>query len=138
MDRTITDMRSRNHTNAAVVKEAASNMAHLAILSQGMGRQVARYSLSAAEAGAAPTPAAATASPAGTVNCWEFKRCGREAGGAKAVEFGICPAYPDHGRDCAHLTGTLCGSEVQGSFAQKQANCLKCDFFKSDNFDKSF
>jgi hypothetical protein len=31
------------------------------------------------------------------VNCWEFKKCGMEKGGAKATELGVCPAYPDHG-----------------------------------------
>jgi hypothetical protein len=25
-------------------------------------------------------------------NCWEFKNCGRESGGAKVDELGICPA----------------------------------------------
>src|ERR1017187_5011738 len=28
------------------------------------------------------------------LNCWEFKMCGREAGGAKAPALGLCPAYP--------------------------------------------
>jgi hypothetical protein len=31
------------------------------------------------------------------LNCWEFKKCGREAGGAKAADSGVCPAYPHHG-----------------------------------------
>jgi len=70
--------------------------------------------------------------------CWEFKKCGREEGGAKAAELGVCPAYPDHGHDCAYLAGTLCGGQVQGSFASKAENCTKCDFFKSDNFDKTY
>jgi hypothetical protein len=26
------------------------------------------------------------------LNCWELKKCGREAGGAKSNEMGICPA----------------------------------------------
>jgi len=25
------------------------------------------------------------------LNCWEFKKCGREPGGEKASELGICP-----------------------------------------------
>ena len=25
-------------------------------------------------------------------NCWEFKKCGREQGGIKSAEFGVCPA----------------------------------------------
>ena len=26
------------------------------------------------------------------INCWEFKKCGRQPGGAKAAELGVCPA----------------------------------------------
>lgn len=26
------------------------------------------------------------------INCWEFKKCGRESGGAHAYDFGVCPA----------------------------------------------
>jgi len=72
------------------------------------------------------------------LNCWEFMKCGREVGGAKAQELGVCPAYPDHGRHCAHIVGTLCGGEVQGSFVQKFINCLKCPFFRSTHYDRMF
>ncbi len=70
------------------------------------------------------------------MNCWEFKHCGREAGGAKAAQLGVCPAYPDHGNVCARIAGTLCGGVVQGTFAAKVANCIRCDFFASANYDK--
>jgi hypothetical protein len=70
------------------------------------------------------------------MNCWEFKKCGREKGGAKAVELGICPAYPDHGIHCARIAGTLCGGKVQGTFASKLSNCMKCEFYQSPNYDK--
>jgi len=26
------------------------------------------------------------------LNCWEFKRCGRQFGGEKVADLGICPA----------------------------------------------
>ena len=26
------------------------------------------------------------------INCWEVKKCGREPGGAKVAELGVCPA----------------------------------------------
>ena len=70
------------------------------------------------------------------LNCWEFKQCGREAGGAKAHLLGVCKAYPDHGHGCASVAGTLCGGQVQGSFAEKLSNCAACDFFKSEHYDK--
>ena len=72
------------------------------------------------------------------MNCWEFKKCGRERGGANAAELGVCPAYPDHGTLCARMAGTLCGGKVQGSFALKVVNCMRCDFYQSPNYDKSY
>ncbi|OGI02646.1 MAG: hypothetical protein A2Y25_03140 [Candidatus Melainabacteria bacterium GWF2_37_15] len=75
------------------------------------------------------------------LNCWEFKNCGRQPGGAKVSEFGVCPAATDKscdgtnngrkaGRVCWSVAGTLCGGKVQGSNIQKVGNCLKCDFYK--------
>ena len=76
------------------------------------------------------------------VNCWEFKKCGREPGGAKASEMGVCAAAVaasvdsendgrNGGRICWAITGTLCGGKVQGTFARKTGNCLlDCPFFK--------
>ncbi len=74
-------------------------------------------------------------------NCWEYKKCGREPGGAKAKELGICPAAVENrldatnsgkngGRACWAITGTLCGGKVQGTFASKLGNCLQCEFYK--------
>jgi hypothetical protein len=76
------------------------------------------------------------------LNCWEYKGCGRQPGGKKAGELGVCPAATDKkldglhggknaGRACWLVAGTMCGGKVQGSFAQKYGNCEKCDFFKA-------
>jgi len=73
-------------------------------------------------------------------NCWEVKKCGREPGGERASELGTCPAATEGaanglnggingGRICWAVTGTLCGGKVQGTFAQKHASCLGCEFF---------
>jgi len=75
-------------------------------------------------------------------NCWEFKKCGREPGGAKVSELGICPAATEQrlhgihdgkngGRACWALTGTFCGGKVQGTFAAKLKNCMDCEFYKA-------
>ena len=64
-------------------------------------------------------------------NCWEFKECGREKGGKKEKEMGICPAYPKNGKDCWKAAGTFCGGKVQGTFAQKQGTCMACDWYKA-------
>jgi hypothetical protein len=65
------------------------------------------------------------------MNCWEFMKCGREKGGLVEKEQGTCPAYPDHGRSCARLIGTLCGGEVHGLIAKRIKDCVKCPFFQS-------
>ncbi|EKD39317.1 MAG: hypothetical protein ACD_75C00441G0001 [uncultured bacterium] len=72
------------------------------------------------------------------LNCWEFMKCGREIGGAKVQELGVCPAYPDHGKHCARIVGTLCNGEVQGSFALKFGTCWKCPFYRSRHYDRMF
>ncbi len=74
------------------------------------------------------------------LNCWEYKNCGREPGGAHASDLGICPAATDSthngvnhgvnaGRVCWASAGTLCGGQVQGIFALKFRACQSCDFF---------
>jgi len=74
-------------------------------------------------------------------NCWEHKKCGREANGAKVHELGVCPASTEFrvtganggknaGRACWAIAGTLCGGKQQGTFAMKNASCMVCDFYK--------
>jgi hypothetical protein len=72
------------------------------------------------------------------MNCWEFMKCGREKGGAKAHLLGVCPAYPDHGTHCARVAGTLCGGEVQGTFARKLKDCCQCPYYQCEHFDLNF
>ncbi len=74
-------------------------------------------------------------------NCWEYKKCGREPRGAKALELGVCPVAietkvneinngKNGGRCCWAVAGTLCGGKVQGTFSAKIDNCIECDFYK--------
>jgi len=81
--------------------------------------------------------------PRGTsLNCWEYFHCGREPGGDREHELGVCPAAAHRpsdgmnrgvnaGRACWKIAGTFCFDQVQGSFAQKAATCLACDFFSA-------
>jgi hypothetical protein len=73
-------------------------------------------------------------------NCWEFKKCGRESQGPNAEELGVCQAYLENkldgvhggmnaGRACWVVAGTMCGGNLQGTYAQKEKNCLRCDFY---------
>ncbi|MDR3640855.1 MAG: hypothetical protein P4L39_05985 [Humidesulfovibrio sp.] len=75
------------------------------------------------------------------MNCWEFKKCGRQPRGEKSAELGVCPASLEKrtelmnsghlgGRACWAITGTLCGGRVQGTYASKLGNCMQCEFFK--------
>ena len=73
------------------------------------------------------------------INCWEFKKCGRQPGGSKSAELGICPASQakfvngvhggkNAGRACWAIVGSLCGGKIQGTYAQKLNNCWRCEF----------
>ncbi|MBU1076911.1 MAG: hypothetical protein KKH98_06425 [Spirochaetes bacterium] len=74
-------------------------------------------------------------------NCWEVKLCGREQGGKKVSELGVCPASntvkadgvnngKNGGRACWVIAGTLCEGKVQGIFSFKNVTCKECDFYK--------
>lgn len=75
------------------------------------------------------------------LNCWEFKKCGREPGGIRVTELGICPAAieiltdgansgKNGGRACWAISGTFCNGKVQGTYAAKIGNCLNCEFYQ--------
>ncbi|MCI5123627.1 MAG: hypothetical protein D3925_03915 [Candidatus Electrothrix sp. AR5] len=75
------------------------------------------------------------------LNCWEYKKCGREPGGKNVSELGVCPVTvankgkgihqgKNGGRCCWVVAGSLCKGELQGTFAKKHKDCHKCDFYK--------
>jgi hypothetical protein len=75
------------------------------------------------------------------LNCWEFKKCGREPDGAHGHDLGVCPATVEErldgthegknaGRACWVMAGTFCKRELKGTFAQKYSTCEVCDFYK--------
>jgi hypothetical protein len=78
------------------------------------------------------------------LNCWEFEKCGREPGGAKINEHGICPASietstnginrgKNGGRICWAIAGTLSNEKIKGTFAKEKFSCMSCDFYKLVN-----
>ena len=83
------------------------------------------------------------------MNCWEFKKCGRELGGEKISDLGECPASAEKrlngvhggtnaGRACWIVAGTFCKGEIQGVFAKKYDTCIECDFYRKvqkENFN---
>ncbi len=75
------------------------------------------------------------------INCWEFMKCGREPGGARASELGTCVAATDSsygginagknaGRICWAVAGTCCDGKIQGTFAEKRDSCTECPFYR--------
>ncbi len=75
-------------------------------------------------------------------NCWEIRECGRQPGGGRVGDLGVCIAATDRrlngvhgginaGRACWAVVGTLCGGKVQGTFAQKFGNCQECETFRT-------
>ena len=82
------------------------------------------------------------------LNCWEFKKCGREPGGSRVKELGICPAATtdlhrfhggtNAGRACWFVTGTLCTRPFQVPSADRAKACMHCDFYKQVKEEEYF
>jgi hypothetical protein len=74
-------------------------------------------------------------------NCWEVKGCGREPGGHRVEECGVCPAATarayngnnrgiNGGRYCWRVAGTLChlAKEAGETEEGKRKKCGTCAF----------
>jgi len=75
------------------------------------------------------------------MNCWEFMKCGREIGGEKAEELGVCAAavYPhadginrgvNGGRICWAIVGSYSCYVGKSSLTGKKLLCYDCEFHK--------
>jgi hypothetical protein len=73
------------------------------------------------------------------LNCWEYKKCGREPGGFQESKLGTCPATTfqvvdgfnngkNGGRICWGINGTFC-KDIAGIFVKKIDSCILCDFY---------
>ncbi len=74
-------------------------------------------------------------------NCWEILGCGKEPGGKRTDEAGVCPAATEErldgknqgtnaGRACWVVSGTLCDHGIGTNFAHKIAACKACYFYQ--------
>lgn len=74
-------------------------------------------------------------------NCWDFKKCGREAHGTYVKERGICPVYlcseldgihggSRGGRACWAVNDALCGGKIRRMFVPRSVSCILCDFHR--------
>ena len=81
-------------------------------------------------------------------NCWEYRNCGRQPGGANTHELGVCTAATEKrlnganngqngGRSCWIVTCTLCGGIRQSTFAEKIKYCSLCEFYKTVKREES-
>ena len=85
------------------------------------------------------------------LNCWEYKKCGRESNGARVDEMGVCPVNIEErtnglnggknaGRVCWAIAGGECDDKIQEALLDKVPYCIKCDFYdlvrreEGDNF----
>jgi len=68
-------------------------------------------------------------------NCWEYRHCGREPGGDRVDELGVCPAAAEErldgtngghngGRACWAVEDTDCFETIGAKFLE----CLHCEF----------
>jgi hypothetical protein len=82
------------------------------------------------------------------LNCWEFKKCGREPWGAKISEDDVCPAATkasanginggkNGGRICWAIAGTLSNEQIKGTFVKEIFSCMSCDFYKLVNEEEN-
>lgn len=76
------------------------------------------------------------------LNCWEFKKCGREPGGRNIAQYGICsiPVAVDSdgmndgkngGRACWLWRESACGDIMRKCSVEEIRECRECDFYKS-------
>ncbi len=81
------------------------------------------------------------------MNCWEHKKCGRQPGGSKVADLGVCPVTTygeldgahggqNAGRACWVIAGSLCGGKIQGTYAAKLNNCWRCEFMNQVKKDE--
>jgi hypothetical protein len=72
-------------------------------------------------------------------NCWEFMKCGREMGGDKTAESGVCPVAAESaahglngginaGRICWVVAGNSSKGTVKCSDSHGEHHCFQCEF----------
>jgi hypothetical protein len=77
------------------------------------------------------------------MNCWEFRRCGREPGGRLASQEGVCRAAvyepadgylggTNGGTACCFIKGTVCeeSRHHQATYRGKSEGCWDCAFYR--------
>ena len=70
-------------------------------------------------------------------NCWEFFKCGREPGGTKVEELGVCPVTVhessdgiNHGRAAGRQCWAVEDNTCYRTIGAKFKDCMKCSFYQ--------
>jgi hypothetical protein len=74
------------------------------------------------------------------VNCWQFKKCGREPGGRNISKYGVCSVPLDivadginngenGGRTCWTLREAACQKIMLACSVNEIRECIQCDFY---------
>ena len=75
-------------------------------------------------------------------NCWDISQCGRESGGKRAAELGVCATSISEyfngtnggvngGRCCWRVSGTLFNGNRQCEMLESVGCCQKCEVFQT-------
>jgi hypothetical protein len=78
------------------------------------------------------------------LNCWEFKKCGREPGGKNLSVFGVCSVPvtigfdnvnngKNGGRSCWIIRESACEEVMRKCCVQEIRECRQCDFYRFVN-----
>jgi len=57
--------------------------------------------------------------------CWEYMGCNQDINHEES-----CPAYPNFGKICWAVAGTLCAGKIHGTYAQKIHDCHNCGYYR--------
>ncbi len=74
-------------------------------------------------------------------NCWDYMKCGRELGGKRVEECGVCPAVTytafnginggyNGGRYCWEIAGSFPVSDLRCTCSAHIDDCTQCKFYK--------
>ena len=72
-------------------------------------------------------------------NCWEFMKCGREVGGSKTGQSGVCPIATtldanglnggtNAGRICWVIASTVSNDKAKCTDLHRERRCFQCQF----------
>lgn len=69
------------------------------------------------------------------MNCWEYNKCGRDKCNPDSDDNQACPAFPDYGKSCAIIAGTLGTSPPTCIDAIILGSCLACKYYTSMHYE---